>query len=135
MAIMKDIRSFFHRKKPVVIDLRGTQAEGLGEAARQVANGDTDPPTQIDERAIDWKAMKARSAADQRGDAGSEEVVTLIESINESLQARNDRSEQLLPLMERLPQAIDALPDIIRENSSLLEAITEHIDHPMTRDS
>ena len=53
--------------------------------------------------------------------------MSLVERIGGHLDGQTERTTRLLTLMERLPQALDALPEINRQNARLVESLHEHL--------
>lgn len=59
---------------------------------------------------------------------GYGEVVDLMYSVRERLDEQSDRSDQLMEILGRLPEAIDALPETNRNQARMLEALQTHLD-------
>ncbi|MEX0886677.1 MAG: hypothetical protein WD009_09585 [Phycisphaeraceae bacterium] len=85
---------------------REGNADGNTQLARQVAPRD-------------------RAIAQLQG--AYEEVVGLMTSMQQHMQAQNDRSERLLQMMEGLPEALKSLPEAQRNQTRTLEAIQGHL--------
>ncbi|HRP62770.1 MAG TPA: hypothetical protein PK400_05715 [Phycisphaerales bacterium] len=120
MPLMQDIRNLFRprRKTPLELDLTGTQAEGLAD------NGDS--------RSAIIERKPKRSMAELQ--QGYDEVMGLVRKIGDHLDAQTRRTEKLVELMERLPQALDALPEASRNNSRTLDLLNEHFVHSEKRE-
>lgn len=58
---------------------------------------------------------------------GYEQVVDLVGGIRSHLTQQSSRSSQMLTLMERLPDAIESLPEANRHQARMLEAIQDHL--------
>lgn len=129
MPILKDLRGLFSRKKPVELDLSATQASALADRSRW---GDDAPTGLIDEAPLDRRNGKAKLPPElpQRLD----EVMGLVRQIGSHLEEQNKQTDQLLEHLERLPRALDALPEINRQNARLIEIVSEHLDHARRRE-
>lgn len=131
MPILKDLRGLFTRRRPVEMDISGTQASALADTGRW---SDDDTPSIINEAQapIERRNGKAKPAAElpQRID----EVMGLVRQIGSHLEAQNKQNDQLLEHLERLPRALDALPEINRQNARLIEIVSEHLDHARRRE-
>jgi DNA repair exonuclease SbcCD ATPase subunit len=126
MPLLNDVRSLFRKKrKPVEIDLRGTQAAALDDAggARAASPAAT---------AIEPKSVRSRTASD--GNRSLEEIMSLVRKISDHLDGQTDRTERMLQLIDRMPQALDALPEINRQNARLLESLHAHLDQARRRE-
>ena len=64
-----------------------------------------------------------------------EQVVHLIEHIGNHLDTQAQRSDRMVSLLERLPKALDALPDIRKNSEQLTSAIENHFDAQEQRDT
>ncbi len=91
-----------------------------------------DPATAANGRG-NGEALPARQQAASRDRAiaqlqgAYEEVVGLMSSIQQHMQAQSDRSERLLAMMEGLPEALKSLPEAQRNQTRTLEAIQGHL--------
>jgi hypothetical protein len=138
MLFMDELRRLFHRKprphyslrRPVEIDVTATQAEGLADEVRGSSlNGEV--ATELNGSPLLPVHRKPTISELQRG---YEEVVSLVHKIGDHLDAQTQRTERLVELMERLPEAIDALPEVHRQNARLLDALSEHLARGRQRD-
>lgn len=124
MPMLDGIRNLFRgRKEPVAIDL--SDEDRLH--AEVVDHGGADGNALVAER------RPKRSMAELQ--QGYEEVMGLVRRVGDHLDAQAKRTEKLLTLMERMPQALDALPEINRQNARLLEAISEHLSQSKNRET
>jgi ABC-type transporter Mla subunit MlaD len=128
MPFISDLRGLFKRRRPVEIDLSATQAAGLG------------PPRE-------WDADTAPNGRDgglpARGDAlaratreaaAGHEIKDVVHRLDEHLSAQTDRADRMLDLMERVPKALDALPEINRQQARLLEILSDHLGRSRNRE-
>ena len=65
----------------------------------------------------------------------TEEVMGLVRKIGDHLDHQTTRTERLLGLMDRMPQALDALPEINRQNARLLDALHDHFQQASGRET
>lgn len=63
-----------------------------------------------------------------------EQVLNLIERIGNHLDTQAQRSDRMVSLLERLPNALEALPDIRKNSEKLTSAIENHFDAQKQRD-
>jgi len=139
MPLLQDIRRFFtgKRRKPVEIDLTGTQAEGLSQSANASPNGREDEPDR-DSSAEGHLARLAprtsRAKTMNELQRGYDEVIGLVRKIGDHLDSQTERTERMMSMMERLPQAIDALPEINRQNARLLDILSDHLTQSKDRE-
>jgi len=142
MALLQDIRGIFTRKKPVVIDLTSSQASGLASGpdthieakplVRPNISGRAPAPEGDPEDRADRKSISARARVPAAPNV--EEVMIVVRQISTHLETQARRTDKLIECMERLPGALDALPEINRQNSRLLEIVNEYLGHARRRD-
>jgi ABC-type transporter Mla subunit MlaD len=58
----------------------------------------------------------------------------MVRRIGDHLEGQTQRTERLLELMDRLPPAIDALPEINRQNARFVETLHEHFGQAKRRE-
>lgn len=122
MALLTDVRRFIGKKRKIkTVSLNGTQAERLADAPASKSD-----KSEQDLAMIEPKPIKSRDM--------QEDVVAMIRRIGEHLDAQSGRTERLIELMERLPPALEALPEINRQNTRLLDVLTDHLDQVRTRE-
>jgi chromosome segregation ATPase len=140
MPLLQDIRRFFsgRKKEPIDIDLTGTQAEGLAEAA---GTSDRDSEAERVEpesggdgplARLSHRSNRAKTVSELQ--RGYDEVLGLVRKIGDHLDAQSDRTERMMNVMDRLPQAIDALPEINRQNARLLDILSDHLSQGKDRE-
>jgi uncharacterized phage infection (PIP) family protein YhgE len=140
MPLLEDIRHFLSgkSKKPVEIDLSGTQAEGLGDAQSAAArNGQDDEPTHSkggEGHLARFIPRSNRAKAISELQRGYDEVIRLVRKVSDHLDTQTERTERMMSVMERLPQAIDALPEINRQNARLLDILSDHLAQSKSRE-
>lgn len=123
MPMLEGLRKMLRgRKDPVAIDLTDDQRE---KAAQTERNGDGELVVE--------RRSKSRSMAELQ--QGYDEVMGLVRKVGDHLDTQSQRTEKLLSLMERMPQALDALPEINRQNSQLLQALNEHLSQSKKRET
>lgn len=127
MPLLEDVRSMFRRRRrSIAMDLTDTQAGGLAGANDQLeptADGD-DAGANI--HLVEPKPVRARG--------GQDEIMGLVRRIGEHLDSQSERTERLLNVVDRLPQALDALPEINRQNARLLESLHDHFAQTQRRE-
>lgn len=128
MQLLQDVRRLFKRRdRPVEIELTGTQAERLAMAMSASQEAE-------DEQLDALEAGRDRQPGGG-GTAGSmTEAISLVRKIGDHLDGQAGRTERLLTLMDRLPPALDSLPEIGRQNAGLLEALHDHLAQSRRRD-
>lgn len=132
MALLQDIRGLFTRRKPVTIDLKNSQAGAIARHSELIEpKANSHRPAEATVESADRRNPRARS-----GDLsqGIDDVLGMAKTINRHLEKQVERGDTLLRYMERLPAALDALPEINRQNARLLEIITEHLKHAGRRE-
>lgn len=137
MQLLHDLRGIFGRRKPVVVDLALSQASGLKNAADTHVEAKPIPKTppagpsgETDERSDKRVPQRSKGGATPN----IEEVMTVVRQISSHLETQTRRTDTLIECMERLPAALDALPEINRQNSTLLEIVNEYLGHARQRD-
>jgi ABC-type transporter Mla subunit MlaD len=127
MPLLTDVRSLFRRKrKPLEIDIRDARPEAVNGEATSL---DDPSPGRT---AIEARPVRGRSIADANGNL--HEIMGLVRKISEHLDGQTDRTERMLQLIDRMPQALDALPEINRQNARLLESLHAHLDQARRRE-
>jgi chromosome segregation ATPase len=132
MPLLEDIRRFFKREKrskPVEIDLTGTQAEGLSDSAR-----DGESQSEGDGNLAPITARNARPRTMNELQRGYDDVMSLVRKIGDHLDSQTERTDRMMSMMEHLPQAIDALPEINRQNARLLDVLSDHLTQTKERE-
>lgn len=139
MPSLRDIRRLFHRRsRPVVVDVSGTQAEGLAGARGdgEISVAVNAPGKRRQARGlggmVEPKPLRPRGNRDVG--ANLEEVMCLVRQIGVHLESQGERSDRLFGLIERLPEALDALPEINRQNAHLLDALDGHFNQTQARE-
>jgi len=136
MTLISDIRGLFTRKKPVVVDLTSTQADGLSRNQKPDTN--VEPKMRRsgdgDSQAIEKRPTNGRLRSGAPSNAQVEEVMSIVRNISSHLESQTRRTDKLIECMERLPNALDALPEINRQNSRLLEIVSDYLTHARQRD-
>ncbi|MGI9014667.1 MAG: hypothetical protein ACR2GY_10510 [Phycisphaerales bacterium] len=122
MTLIQDIRGVFTRRKHVVVDLTNTQAEGLADSMTEAKPSSSQRGSSLD---------RPRSVP---ASSNMEEVMTLVRNMSSHLEQQTSRTDRLVECMERLPDALDALPEINRQNARLLEVVSDYLDHARQRD-
>ncbi len=111
MPLLRDVRSLFRRKS------RSTDVN-IGDAhARSLARM-AEPGNGTDLRTIEPKTSE-QSLRDPQA------VVELLDRLGEHLRDQTEHSGRIIELLDRLPDALDALPDISRQNAGMLEVLHE----------
>ncbi len=113
MPLLHDLRSMFGRRKGPARDL---PRPGFG-----VTRAGDGPEGKSGDR-TDLDLVEPKPAG-----RGQDDVMSLVERIGGHLDGQTERTTRLLTLMERLPQALDALPEINRQNARLVESLHEHL--------
>lgn len=126
MALMTPLRRLLGRK-PVEIDVSGTQAARLAHSANQSPN-----------HAANQSANRNSSAAFLPSGAGSDpvepETTQLLRRLVERIEAQSAAARQPDPAVAQLPKAIDALGDLRRQSLALMDAIGEQLESGRERD-
>ena len=113
MPLLHDLRSMFGRHKRPALDLPPP-----GSGAARAGDG----PDGKSGEGTDLDLVEPKPAG-----RGQEDIMSLVERIGGHLDGQTERTTRLLTLMERLPQALDALPEINRQNARLVESLHEHL--------
>lgn len=69
-----------------------------------------------------------RDAAMGQLQEGFNEMVGLIRDVRSHMDQQAERSERMLGLLEKLPEAIESLPETNRNQSRMLEAMNSHLE-------
>lgn len=121
MTLLADLRGIFTRRRPASVDLTTTGPDGR--------------PIHVESKMTALPPAGASSHhAEPINPPAVEEVVSLVRSISAHLDGQNERTDRLINTLERLPAAIEALPEIHRQNARLLEVVTEYLEHARLRD-
>lgn len=115
MPMLDRVRKLFGNRKPVAIDL------SEDEQASQALAATEQPPS------------RQRSLAQLQ--QGYDEVMGLVRKVNDHLDAQTQRTEQMLEMVEKLPAALEAIPEINRQNARLIELVSEHLREGKRRDN
>lgn len=150
-ALTTRLSGLLRRMKPSRPVTVTAAKDGAGETERRGRAADGERPDQA-ERVITSLEKLTQEPADQpkparrtgllsriSGSARREErmdhlqegyndVVELMHSVRDRLDEQSDRSDQLMQILARLPEAIDALPETNRNQARMLEALQTHLD-------
>jgi len=131
MQLMTDLKTFFTRRRPrTAIAFSGTQAAALTEHREDTLPSDSSsPPANV---SIETKPTRRQSVSELQ--RGYDEVLGVVRRIGEHLDEQRERSERIVELLDRLPQALDVMPEISRQNIRLLESITEYLEESRRRE-
>jgi hypothetical protein len=118
MPLLADVRTLFRRRsRRDGVDRNGAGTERLDGAAG-------------DRRSTELHRIEPKAAAART----PEEIVLMVRRIGDHLEGQTQRTERLLELMDRLPPAIDALPEINRQNARFVETLHEHFGQAKRRE-
>ncbi len=129
MPIMDGIKRFFtRREEPVAVDLNARSESDETHATDQNA---------LHQSAARPELIEARPARPRNLNElqrGYDEILGLVRKIGDHLDSQSQRTERLVELMDRMPETLDALPEINRQNARLLEVLTEHLSQVKSRE-
>ena len=117
MTLLKDIRGVFSKKKPVVLDLTNDDNDSMTESKMNVS-------------------ASGRSTSLEKAKPASniEEVMGLVRKMSNHLETQTYRTDRLIECMERLPVALEGLPEANRQSVRAIEVMNEYLDHARHRD-
>jgi methyl-accepting chemotaxis protein len=125
MQLIDGLRRLFRRgTAPVQIDVAGETGENGGDSS---APDGRDGGLSVVHR----RPKRSLSELQQSYD----EIMGLVRRIGDHLDGQTRRTETLVSLMERLPPALDALPELGRHNARLLEMLNDHLGQERQRDA
>jgi hypothetical protein len=134
MALLHDLRGIFIRRRPVVVNLSASH------------NGDRSSGSHI---SVEPKLRRAHeSAAAGESDRGSaataraltqtgqtlEEAMSLVRNISTHLDTQTQQTDRLIECLSRLPEALEALPQMNRQNARLFEIVSEYLGSARRRE-
>src|SRR5690606_28088060 len=103
-----------------------------GRAAVEVEPKPVTPaPAGTSDRLAARREVEQENAITQRG---YEQMLGLIERIGRHLDQQSERSERMVNLLERLPAALESLPEIRQNSKTLVDAVTAHFRSQEVRD-
>jgi methyl-accepting chemotaxis protein len=126
MTFLPGLRGMFTRRRPVVeIEVVGGQV-GATATGRQrdepvVEALPADPPREL-------------TRPEPTPSRGSDEVIGLVRKIGDHLDKQAEHTQRLDSLIEQLPEAMEALPEINRQNSRLLDVLGDHLERSRSRE-
>lgn len=135
MALLSDLRGLLTRRKSPAVDLSSGSTSSISgkpstaiETKLTVGAGGTSSGMKDMGRTASHAALNAGSAAT------IDEVMGLVRTISTHLEKQTSRTGRLVECLQRLPEALDAMPEINRQNARLLEVINDYLDHARRRD-
>jgi len=164
MAILESVRKVFTRRRDgfsdaaahesidatPIADVKGTQAEALFQAlqdsedARRANSHETDharympdgqPTGRESSRAmVTVEPKPSRKTLEKESSATKADLPSLIRRIDQHMEGQSERAEQLLTLMERMPTALESIPEMNRNTHRMLETINDAQHHARQRD-
>lgn len=139
MPLLRDVRSllnFSRKRRPIEIDLTGTQAEALTAEihAADSANGNGNGVS-LNGKHDDHHAISRRHAGNGSRASNTEELMSLVRKMGEHMDNQADRTDRVIEVMDRLPKSLEVLPEINRQNACLIEALHDHLTQARERDS
>lgn len=130
MPLLNDIRRFFSRSGkhtgPVNYDLTGMHTPNASDDASGPAT------VEIETRPSANAMTSSRSSSG--GGSAQKEVLQLVRKVSEHLDDQSTRTERLMGMLDKLPEALDAIPQLNQQNQRLLTLIGEQFDHARERD-
>ncbi len=136
MALLSDIRGMFARRRPVMVNLRSTSERPRTHAA--VANVEAkyhQSPSGAEDDDDGMAGASAFARALKPSSLHLDEVMSLVRGMATHVEKQTARTDRLVTSLERLPQALEALPEINRLNTRLLEMVGDYLDHSRRRDN
>lgn len=127
MPLLRDLRTLLRRRRQVVVDLSENGPHRRESGEDDVPGADDGPATSLQ------RSSRTRSVGDMQ--RSYDEVMGLVRKIGDHLDTQADRTQRLIDLMDRMPQALDALPEINRQNARLFEVLTDHLEHAKHRET
>lgn len=135
MTLLKDLRGIFNRRRPMVIDLTSTD-DSVGDRSADI---------NVEPKLRSRHNGAAHDSAGDRAEPGRfralapsaqnlDEVMSLVRNISTHLEGQTERTDRLIECMARLPAALEALPEINRQNTRLLEIVGDYLGHARRRD-
>ena len=124
MPLLADVRTMFRRRsRRNVVDIDSSETEAFGDDTgdRRGAPSFTASSPRTGPRGPHRCARPTR-------------VMLMVRRIGDHLEGQTQRTERLLELMDRLPPAIDALPEINRQNARFVETLHEHFGQAKRRE-
>jgi chromosome segregation ATPase len=137
MALLQvpDIRKLLRRRKgrsPITEVV--TQADGLKRSGFETGaseDGAARPIATVEPK-MAVSASKSRSAAELQ--RSYDQVMTLVRRIGDHLDAQAERQERLDVVVEKLPAAMDALPEITRQNQRMIDLLAGYLERADDRE-
>ncbi|MEM7227506.1 MAG: hypothetical protein AAF432_01690 [Planctomycetota bacterium] len=123
-----DVKSMWSRRRSApLVTVNSTSASAHDhDETGATSNGTTAVAT------IETKPSRRASMAELQ--RGYDEVLGVVRRIGDHLDEQSERSERIVALLDRLPQAVDVMPEISRQNIRLLESLTEYLDQAKRRE-
>jgi chromosome segregation ATPase len=114
------LRSLFRRREPIDLMASDRMEPEQGRTAAATIEAKPVPP-------------RVRSLAEMQ--RTHDEVMMLVRKISDHLDDQASRHERLQEVLERLPGALEVLPEINRQNARLLDILTENLDQARRREN
>lgn len=135
MTLLSDLRGIFVRRRPMVFDMASSQDGSLARG----------PDINIESKLQRPRNGAVSDASNDRHDSARiralaptaqnlDEVMSLVRNISTHLEGQTERTDRLIECMSRLPAALEALPEINRQNARLLEIVGDYLGHARRRD-
>lgn len=153
MPLLTDIRNFFSRtarSSSSNVATAGTQAESLGRAVNRNGRESSSGQPASGRRATAEESsggtatagvevkpierVKVSKASLAEVQQSYHEVMSMVRKVSDHLDEQAKRTDRLVGLMDRLPDALQAVPEIQQQNNRLLELFSQHLEHARDRD-
>ncbi len=129
MTLLRDIRRFFTRRSPAVINLAPSGRDAGPEHSDRSLSVQTGPAIGVARHNLDPLDEIDGNSAPASGD-----VARAVQRISELLGRSSEQASRLVGLLEKIPGSLDGLPEVNRQTSRLLEVVSDQVESSRRRE-
>jgi len=120
MTLLEGVRTFVARRRRTTDPVSGETSGG--RATAEGAGGGL--------AIIEPKPLATDSPTSRAG----EEVASAVRALVDHLETQSTRTTRLVELLERLPSALEPLPEVNRQHARVLDVLTDHLEGVRNRE-
>lgn len=116
---LRELIGRFRPSEPAESDSNSTSGSGNATSSAAV-NTDASPAP------ISIRSLRSTRDAVSHLQSGYDEMIKLMQTVQIHMEGQSERSERLLTLMDKMPDALASMPELNRNQIRIMEALQDH---------